>query len=102
MRTSITRPKESAIALRAECSTDSLIVELVDGRRLSVPLAWYPRLLHGRPDERSRLELIGEGDGIHWPDLDEHVSVEGLLGGRKSMESSSSLKQWLAKRESPR
>jgi hypothetical protein len=60
---------------------DSMIVHLDDGRALSVPLTWYPRLLHGTIKERETLELIGDGEGIHWPDLDEDISVEGLLAG---------------------
>lgn len=88
------------LARRVTCSGDALTVELADGRTLSVPLSWYPRLLHGLPAERSNWELIGEGDGIHWPDLDEDVSVEGLLAGRRSGETKRSLERWLAKRPS--
>jgi hypothetical protein len=73
-------------------------VELSDGRALSVPYSWYPRLQHARPDEREKWELIGDGDGIHWPALDEDVSVEGLLAGRRSGESEQSLRSWLAGR----
>ena len=79
-------------------SEDSLTVFLDDGRSLSVPLAWYPRLLHGTRPEREKFELIGDGEGIHWPDLDEDISVEGLLAGRQSAESATSLAQWLAMR----
>jgi Protein of unknown function (DUF2442) len=64
-------------------SEDSLTVQLDDGRSLSVPLAWYPRLLDGTEAERENFELIGEGEGIHWPDLDEDISVEGLLAGKR-------------------
>jgi hypothetical protein len=78
---------------------DALVVELSDGRTVSAPLAWYPRLLHGTAEERSRWRLIGGGEGIHWPDLDEDVSIEGLLAGRPSGESQRSLKRWLASRE---
>ena len=74
---------------------DSLTVELSDGRTISVPLAWYPRLTHATGDERSRWRLIGRGEGIHWSDLDEDISVEGLLAGRPSGESQRSLKRWL-------
>jgi hypothetical protein len=77
---------------------ESLTVELADGRTLSVPLAWYPRLVHGTPAERNHWRLIGDGEGIHWPDLDEDLSVEGLLLGRSSGESQSSLERWLAGR----
>lgn len=79
-------------------SEDSLTVHLDDGRALSVPLAWYPRLLHGTRLERDCFELIGNGEGIHWPKLDEDISVEGLLAGRRSAESDASLSRWLEKR----
>ena len=77
---------------------DTLTVELTDGRTVAVPLAWYPRLLHGTPEERSNWRLIGHGEGIHWPDLDEDVSVENLLLGKPSGESQRSFKRWLAER----
>jgi len=77
---------------------DSLIVDLDDGRTISVPLAWYPRLLNGTPEERSHWRLIGNGEGIHWPDLDEDISVTGIILGRPSGESAESLKRWLAQR----
>jgi hypothetical protein len=73
-------------------------VRLDDGRSLSVPLAWYPRLLHGTEAERANYELIGEGEGVHWPALDEDVSVEGLLAGRRSAESAASLAKWVQSR----
>jgi hypothetical protein len=79
-------------------SEDSLTVLLDDGRALSVPLAWYPRLLHGTQQERERFELVGEGEGIHWPALDEDISVEGLLAGKRSAESDASLARWLQTR----
>jgi hypothetical protein len=79
---------------------DSLTVDLIDGRTLSVPLAWYPRLAHGTLDERNHWQLIGDGEGIHWPDLDEDLSVEGLLLGRPSGECQRSLQRWLAERAS--
>jgi len=63
-------------------SADSLRVVLEDGRELSVPLAWFPRLLHGTPEQRRQWELIGHGEGVHWPELDEDISVEGILAGR--------------------
>ena len=82
---------------------DTLTAELSDGRTISVPLAWYPRLVHATPEERGNWELIGGGQGIHWPALDEDISVENLLAGRKSGESHRSFKQWLeAKREGRR
>jgi Protein of unknown function (DUF2442) len=80
-------------------SNDSLVVRLDDGRSLSVPLAWYPRLLHGNQAERENHELIGGGEGIHWPELDEDISVEGLLAGRRSAESAVSLAKWRSNRQ---
>ena len=80
-------------------SGDSLTVRLDDGRSLSVPLAWYPRLLNGTEAERKNYELIGDGEGIHWPELDEDISVEGLLAGKRSAESAASLAKWKQKRQ---
>jgi len=84
--------------MQVSVTDDTLTVELSDGRSISAPLAWYPRLLHGTVEERRRWRLIGQGLGIHWPDLDEDVSVENLLLGRPSAESQNSLKKWLAQR----
>ena len=81
---------------------DTLQVELSDGRTISVPLAWYPRLMHASQAERSNWELIGDGQGIRWPDLDEDISVEGLIAGRPSGESQRSFKRWLEARQSGR
>lgn len=80
-------------------SEDTLTVELSDGRSLRVPLAWYPRLYYGTPSERNNWRFIGQGVGIHWPALDEDLSVEGLLLGKKSTESQASLTRWLEKRK---
>ena len=77
---------------------DALILDLADGRTISAPLTWYPRLLQGTHDERNRYELIGAGVGIHWPELDEDISVASLLAGEKSGESQKSVDQWLEKR----
>ena len=85
-------------AVHVVIGDDALTVELSDARTITVPLAWYPRLLYGRPDERRNWRLIGGGEGIHWEDLDEDVSVEGLLAGRRSGESQRSLKRWLEER----
>jgi hypothetical protein len=74
---------------------DTLSVDLSDGRTLSVPLAWFPRLVHATQEERSQWRLIGKGQGIHWEALDEDISVEGLLAGRASGESQASFKKWL-------
>jgi hypothetical protein len=76
-----------------------LTVDLVDGRTVSVPLAWYPRLAHASAPERENWRLIGRGEGIHWPDLDEDISVEGLLVGRPSGESQASFQRWLLSRK---
>jgi len=78
----------------------TLKVELADGRAIEAPLAWYPRLLHGTAKERSRWRLIGSGEGIHWPDLDEDISVENVLLGHPSGESQRSFKKWLEARKS--
>jgi Protein of unknown function (DUF2442) len=88
-----------ALAQDVRVTEDALIVDLADGRTVSVPLAWYPRLAHGTSDERIQWRLIGRGEGIHWPQLDEDVSVEGLLAGRRSGESQTSLQRWLTERE---
>jgi hypothetical protein len=82
-------------ALEVTVTDDALVVDLADGRSVSVPLVWYPRLFHGTKKERAKWRIIGIGEGIHWPDLDEDVSVEGLLAGKASGESQSSLKRWL-------
>jgi hypothetical protein len=78
---------------------DSLTVDLDDGRTISVPLVWYPRLLHATPEERNNWRLIGRGEGIHWPDLDEDISVENILFGKPSGESQRSLSKWLEARQ---
>ena len=90
-----------AKAQNVSVTDDSLTIDLTDGRTLTVPLTWYPRLLHGSPPERNKWRLIGNGEGIHWPDLDEDISVENLILGRPSGESQQSLKTWLEKRSSP-
>ena len=79
-------------------SDDTLRVDLSDGRSISVPLGWYPRLLRATPAERKRWRLIGRGLGIHWEELDEDISIEGLLAGKPSGESQASFSKWLAKR----
>jgi hypothetical protein len=86
------------VAVDVTVSADALTVSLSDGRAISAPLAWYPRLAHGKPAERRRWQLIGKGQGIHWPDLDEDISVAALLRGRRSKESTASLKRWLGTR----
>jgi len=79
-------------------SSDTLSVELSDGRTISVPLDWYPRLTHATEKERADWRLIGRGHGVHWEAIDEDVGVEGLLAGRPSGESQSSFRKWLASR----
>ena len=81
-------------------SVDTLCVDLSDGSAISVPLSWYPRLLHATGAERKRWRRIGRGLGIHWEGLDEDISVEGLLAGKQSGESQQSFGNWLAKRPS--
>lgn len=87
--------KAQQVAVTAE----ALTVDLVDGRTLSVPLGWYPRLLHASSQERKNWQFIGGGEGIHWLDLDEDISVENLWSGKPSGESQESFKQWLASRQ---
>ena len=82
-------------ATNVTLTEDTLTAELSDGRTISVPLAWYPRLLDATAGERDNFQLIGNGEGIHWPDLDEDVSVENLLLGRPSGESAASFQRWL-------
>jgi hypothetical protein len=78
---------------------DTLAVDLDDGRTISVPIGWYPRLAYGTPAERANFQISGGGYGIHWPDLDEDIGVEGLLLGKKSEESRSSFERWLERRK---
>ena len=85
-------------AQTANVTEDSLDVELTDGRSISVPLAWYPRLLHATAQERADWRLIGRGEAIHWRQLDEDLSVEGLILGRRSLERPESFRKWLAAR----
>ena len=79
---------------------DTLSVDLEDRRTISVPIDWYPRLAHGTPAERAKFQLAGAGYGIYWPDLDEDIGVEGLVFGKRSMESSASFECWLHQRKS--
>ncbi len=90
--------EEDPVAVRVTVSSDRLIVDLRDGRTLAVPLDWYPRLLHGNEVERQNWQLLGDGYAVEWPDLDEHIGIEGLVAGRRSGESPESLARWLASR----
>src|SRR5947207_2573147 len=81
----------------AKVTADTLTVDLADGRTISAPIAWFPRLLHGTARERARFEL--GRNGIHWPDLDEDIPVAGLLNGEKSGESLRSIQRWLEQRK---
>jgi hypothetical protein len=91
-----------ALACGVRTTKDLLVVTLDDGRSISVPLPWFPRLAHGTAQERREWRLIGGGRGIHWPALDEDISVEHLLAGFASRESKASLKRWLDSRKRPK
>jgi hypothetical protein len=95
---SFTLNPRGAVATAVRVSADELIVELADGRTVTVPVSWFPRLANGTPEERSHWEPVGGGEGIHWPDLDEDIRVASLLEGRASGESQESLQKWLADR----
>lgn len=90
---------QEARARHMTVSEEALTVDLVDGRTIIVPLMWYPRLWHGTAEERSHFEIVGDGSYIHWPDLDEDLTVAGLLAGRRSGESPQSLKRWIEARK---
>jgi hypothetical protein len=90
--------RKSVKAIAARVSAGKLSVDLSDGRSITVPLTWYPRLLLGKPAERKKWRLAGAGQGIHWPDLDEDISIEGMLLGYASGESKNSLSRWLERR----
>jgi hypothetical protein len=87
-----------ALAQRVTASDEALSVDLADGRTITVPRAWFPRLSHGSPTERANWRLVGGGVGVHWPDLDEDISVESLLARRRSGEGRESLRRWLQAR----
>ncbi len=91
--------KSHVKAQSIEVTEDSIIVDLNDGRTISAPIAWFPRLQQGNMDERNNFRFIGKGEGIHWPDLDEDISVENLILGQPSGESLESFKQWLKERK---
>jgi hypothetical protein len=87
-------------AINVAVTEDTLSVDLEDGRTISVPIGWYPRLAHGTPAERDHFQFSGAGYGIYWPDLDEDIGVEGLLSGMGSTESPASFELWLLQRQS--
>ena len=89
----------SIFAQDVKVTEDTLTFDLSDGRSISAPIGWYPRLAHGTVEERNRWELVGDGIGVHWADLDEDISVENLLKGQPSGESQQSLKRWLEQRK---
>src|SRR5688572_8116999 len=89
----------AALAQDVNVTDDAIVVELRDGRTISAPLAWYPRLLHGTSAERNNWRPIGHGEGIHWPELDEDIEVEALVAGARSSESQTSLRRWLEGRK---
>ena len=89
---------QKVIAQHLKVTDDTLSVELSDGRMIAVPLVWYPRLAHATSKERNSWRLVAGGHGIHWPDIDEDISVANLLAGQPSCESQNSFKKWLAQR----
>jgi len=99
MNTSVSELRE-ALVQKVRVSDEALIADLADGRTITVPLAGFPRLAHGTPEERAHWRVIGGGEGVHWPDLDEDISVESLLSGRRSGETQESLRGWLERRRS--
>ncbi len=101
MSTSVVN-QQTPNAQDVKVTDDTLSVDLGDGRTISVPLAWFPRLVHSTPKERNNWRLIGRGEGIHWENLDEDISIEGLLTVHASGESQASFKKWLEKRKASR
>src|SRR5712692_6165764 len=91
---------QEARAQSARVTGEALTVDLVDGRTIIVPLVWFPRLWHGTPPERDHFEILGAGAYIHWPELDEDLTVAGLLAGHRSGESSQSLRKWSGSQKS--
>lgn len=85
--------------LKVQVTERQLILDLEDGRSLSIPLFWYPRLVYGTENERQNCQISGAGFGIHWPDLDEDIGIKGLLDGKKSAESEQSFQRWLKSRQ---
>jgi hypothetical protein len=100
--TTFTIDLQTIRAQHVEVTDNALIVDLMDGRTISVPLVWYPRLLHGTPEERKNWRFIGDRVGMHWPDLDEDISVANIIVGRPSGESQRSFQRWLEERAKQR
>jgi hypothetical protein len=96
MNTLVLEVEPTAVSITV--TDDKLIVDLEDGRSLVIPLEWYPRLAYGSSGERHNWQLLGDGYAIEWPDLDEHIGIEGLLAGRRSGESKKSFEHWLSSR----
>ena len=88
----------SSRAQHVNVTDDALTVDLADGRTISVPLVWYPRLLHATAEERSHWRFIGDNVGMHWPDLDEDISVENIVLRKPSGESQRSFQRWIEER----
>ena len=88
----------SSRVVNVTVTDDTLSVDLEDGRTIAIPIVWYPRLAYGTPEERTNFQISGAGYGIHWPDLDEDIGVEGLMIGRRSTESPDSFERWLQHR----
>jgi hypothetical protein len=97
MSTLTLEAEPTAVDVRVD--DEKLVVALADGRVLSVPLDWYPRLSHANRQERDNWRMLGDGYAIEWPDLDEHIGIEGLLAGRRSGESVRSFQKWLQARQ---
>lgn len=91
--------RDASRARNARVTEEAVFVELADGRTISTPLTWYPRLMHGTQQERKNFKFIGRGEGIHWPDLDEDLSIEGMLAGQPSRERPDSIERWLTNRK---
>lgn len=94
--------EKEPVAVNVAIRGEKLIVDLDDGRSILIPLAWYPRLLHASPKERKHWQLLGDGYAIEWPDLDEHIGIEGVLAGQRSGESRKSFGRWRAARQRSR
>ncbi|MEN8168282.1 MAG: DUF2442 domain-containing protein, partial [Pseudomonadota bacterium] len=90
--------RETPSAIDVSVNKDTLSIDLADGRTIAAPIAWFPRLLHATPEERENWRVIGKGQGIHWEDIDEDISVESVLAGQPSGESQASFQRWLDSR----